>query len=399
MGRKVMISFLGVADYSKILYTFNSGLKEKKREVIYVQEAIIDFFCQDFKNGKDKVFIFSTKQAFDKHWENLQKAIQRVNDTVYVQKKVVVVEDIWNTISSIVEVVELEDELIFDVTHSFRTLPMLSMVLMPYLRTTKKISIRGIYYGAYEARKEGEKGFSAPIWNLNALVDLQTWSTNIEFFLKSGNAFLLSEQISKESSYKKLADLLSTFSKYIQAAQGKEIYRGDVMVEIRKELSKIYSNSFDKRRTSIAPENTMLSPLLEELKNVFSLYEKNSIYNGFLAVHWCISKGLVPQAAILLYESFVSWVMFTFLDLSQDEVFNKSQRGWEKVKQKLKGKEYYENICSLRDKVKVRHEISHGGFINTPRSFEDIVREVQNSYDKVRIFVKKISSKKLPTLK
>ena len=72
---KNFISFLGTGGYQECVYSFKDILGKK---VIYIQDTLIDFLCKDFDKD-DKITIFLTSQAKEKHWNNLKTIIENKN--------------------------------------------------------------------------------------------------------------------------------------------------------------------------------------------------------------------------------------------------------------------------------------------------------------------------------
>ena len=53
--------------------------------------------------------------------------------------------DLWEIFQRLLERVGDGDELVFDITHSLRFLPLLFTVLIQYLRVVRRIRLRGVY--------------------------------------------------------------------------------------------------------------------------------------------------------------------------------------------------------------------------------------------------------------
>ena len=105
------------------------------------------------------------------------------------------------------------DEVIVDITHSFRSLPMLIMNLLIYMKNVgrKKINISHIYYGMLEIARE--KGY-APIIDLRKISELSDWITGAYSFSQYGNAYKVAELLqdtdsSMSSRLKKFSDELN----------------------------------------------------------------------------------------------------------------------------------------------------------------------------------------------
>ncbi len=102
------------------------------------------------------------------------------------------------------------DELYVDITHSFRSLPLYVMNLLVYLRNVspKRIKIKGIYYGMIDARYEFND--IAPIVELSDILNVNDWISGAYSFMQFGNAYKIASLIPAE--YKSVSDTLREFS-------------------------------------------------------------------------------------------------------------------------------------------------------------------------------------------
>lgn len=102
------------------------------------------------------------------------------------------------------------DVLYVDITHSFRSLPLYVMNLLVYLRNVspKRIKIKGIYYGMLEARREFND--IAPIVELSDILNVNDWISGAYSFMQFGNAYKIASLI--PTKYKSVSDTLREFS-------------------------------------------------------------------------------------------------------------------------------------------------------------------------------------------
>ena len=75
------------------------------------------------------------------------------------------------------------DQIILDVTHGFRSLPMLIFVVAAYLRQMKYVVLERVVYGAYEAKDEN---YNAPVFDLTLMVELMDWFHGLDSFHVTG---------------------------------------------------------------------------------------------------------------------------------------------------------------------------------------------------------------------
>jgi CRISPR-associated DxTHG motif protein len=81
-------------------------------------------------------------------------------------------EELWAIFQAVVDAVDPGEQLIFDITHGFRSLPFLSFLAVAYLRVVKNIQLKGVYYGNFEARDQSVTPNRTPVIDLTPFVDL-----------------------------------------------------------------------------------------------------------------------------------------------------------------------------------------------------------------------------------
>jgi len=127
MARKVFISFLGTNNYTPCVYSYGSS---RSSAVEFVQSALTEMFCTNWTK-EDKVLVFITKEAEEKNWVKLQ---QEWHVDTSITKGVFIPsgkneEEIWQIFQIIYDCLEKSDELYVDITHSFRSIPLLASSL------------------------------------------------------------------------------------------------------------------------------------------------------------------------------------------------------------------------------------------------------------------------------
>ena len=105
--------------------------------------------------------------------------------------------ELWTIFQRVVDVVEPEESVIFDITHGYRSLPFLAFLSAAYLRTVKSARLEAVYYGNFEARDTSVTPNRAPVIDLTRFVDLLDWMVGADRFVRFGDA-------------RDLADLLRT---------------------------------------------------------------------------------------------------------------------------------------------------------------------------------------------
>lgn len=328
MERKVFISVLGASPYRKCRYQSEGFTSSSTR---FVQMATLEKIGAKDWNKDDVVYILLTEQARQVNWTpekevRLNNATQKEETYYGLEKEIkamnlpcrvedIYIEDganeeqIWKIFNTIYGLLQKGDELYFDLTHGFRFLPMLVLVMSNYAHFLKNTQVKEVVYGNYEAR-DSETNI-APIIDLLPLVSLQEWSYAAGQYLDSGNAKAL-ENISRpilNSIVKatqggdKVVKNTSTLIKYLgpvvdemRNSRGRALYEGESIRVLKERFE-------DLSETPLRA----LNPILERVKRDFDKFERNgAIVNGYAAALWCYEKGLYQQAITFLQETIIT---------------------------------------------------------------------------------------------
>lgn len=424
MARKVFMSVLGTTLYEKCKYY--TDIKENAIESFFVQEATIRLLCQDWKDS-DEIIIFTTNQAFELNYKSsiTERFNQKTNSSIQyfglekilneldlkIPFRNVPIKDgnseaeIWDIFESIYNELKVDDEIYFDITHSFRYLPMLLMILLSYSEFLKKTKVISITYGNYELSKQN--GGFAPIMDLMPLVLLNDWSLAASNFEQFGDVNLISElcqqslkpilRVAKGSD--EVATAVNAFSKdlpgfiaTLKTCRGVEIISGEKAIKLEKRIAMV-------EETSLVPFN----PIFSRIKSQINRFASNhNIKNGFIAVDWCLNNGLIQQGLTMLQETIISIVCESEeLDIVQEKnrtiissvftIIEKSipENKWEGECAKNENIALSRKLCNnnllrslLRDYVNLstaRNDINHFGMRNNPSKpdrFEINLKEI-----------------------
>lgn len=352
MARRVFISFLGFSNYRECMYYKDEFCSSNVR---FIQEATLDYLqTLEEWTANDVAYILLTEGAKAKNWADNGHRNPKTNEiidqkglkTSLVQKKFPFQiktleqlpdgkneEELFDLFHRIYEIIQVGDSLYFDITHGFRSLPMLALVLINYTKFLKGVEVKSITYGNFEAREELHNvdsiSWKAPIIDLLPLSGIQDWSFAAADFLKNGNADKFTELSrayktalfkglksgSKEEAIDidSLTNELKAVTDDFQTCRGKNILSSQNISSLKKKLKQI-------DRTVIEP----LNPIVRKLENAFSAFEETTqettnCKNGLEAARWCMNNQLFQQAATILQECVVTFFCLRYgLNISLD---------------------------------------------------------------------------------
>lgn len=395
---KKFISFLGTGNYQCCKYKLSNTFISN--DVIYVQEALIKALCMEYSEA-DSICIFVTKEAKTKHLANLLDKLNLLD----LKCKIIPIEindskteaDIWALFQTLYDAINDKDSVVFDLTHSFRYLPMLFFSILNYAQYLKEISVEGIYYGAYEARTEDN---IAPIFDMLDAYTVLQWANAADSFVNYGIADKLYKQIKKQdmefSDTGKLSDSILKLADNMNFSRGQRIYEG-----------KMFSNCLEKINTYKYSDdvklNPILLPVLDSVEKKMENFTTNSALNFIPAVQWYIDHDMPAEAISMLKEGICTYLIIKanedYKNPSLRLVLGKrlayksnkhfeyapNQKQWEKVVESIMSTKLAKKIkpC-IEDFNSFRNDIDHSGFVEQARSPENLRKEIIGAFDSLK---------------
>lgn len=318
--------------YEPVIYLY--GKKPTTADpVVFIQEALVSHLCDKW-NAQDAVMIFYTEKSEMLNWDPEKWNIKRrglkqcLNNHISKKKLQVKLnpnddsgrdyiipvgftnDEIWEIFNKVYEKLQNGDEIYFDVTHAFRTIPMFTSVLFNYCRFMKNTTVKGVYYGAFESlgsidqvRKITPEKREVPIVDMTSLVSLQSVNVAASNFSSYGG--LGAEGLNIASTGNKDVDeavvainnALYDFEFYLQVCRLDDIKKGSYIKEIEDNIAAIKASSISE------PHKKLLESISNELtqkgfKSIIT-YE-----NVEAAVLWAIDHCMIQQALTLAREYF-----------------------------------------------------------------------------------------------
>jgi CRISPR-associated Csx2 family protein len=351
MARKVFLSVLGTNHYLEAVYDFTCKDGTSQYQTRFVQEATIRHFCTNWSEN-DLLIFFLTDAARKLNWNNPAQSessfgeyegLQSIIARIGLKAKVETVsipegyseKEIWNIFEKVFQNFQSEDSLYFDITHAFRSIPMLIMVLINYCKFLQNISVESISYGAFE--KLGPASFVknmpaseriAPVVELKAFSDLQDWTNAANNLLNFGNATMLTSLTQSEinpilsatrgtdESSSLIRDIVSPLESFFENVRMCKIPE---IIGPNNKLRKAKESLLNMERMNIP----QLYPIIEKIKPLVTMLDENgNVANGIQAVKWCIEYGWYQQGYTILQETLTSIV----LDNANETLFNEEKR-------------------------------------------------------------------------
>lgn len=410
---KKIITFLGTGDYKETTYSYINKITGEKITVTarFIQEAIHKIV------GKDSIiYVGLTERARETNWiDNKQKeGLKSIFERKGIQYRELPLFDgknekeVWYNFDTIFEALEEGDDVYVDVTHSFRSIPIIIMSVLNYAKFIKNITIKAIYYGAFDAKENG----ISPIFDLSLFNTITDWAIGAEKFINTGDSKQLSKMVKEtidpilretrgENEEARLSrqinDNLEAFSGALYTVRGNKI--SEYGCSLKKSLESIKSI-----------EESQLKPFEKILDKI---YKKVYFYSGDIirdvhnTVKLCRDLNLIQQAYTFLMENIVNYLCVTAnLDLLNKNIreaisnvisfYNGRNcslgRECEEIHKQIKPY-LNQGIVELYDKLGgYRNDLNHAGYRQDARrvqKFKKVLDKFINEFE--RLIIEKCS--------
>lgn len=310
------ISFLGVTKYTPTTYVYE-GRSFKTR---FFAEALPHFFPD-----LERVLVFVTPTV-EKH-ENLVELRRRLGDLLC---PLPIPEghsesELWQTFDALTEAVTAEDTVLFDITNSYRSIPLLVFLAAAYLRTVRQVTVRRVIYGAFEARDEQTN--QSPVFDLTPFVSLLDWLTASDSFIRTGDgrrlAALLRERMPPGLAMRddlEARALGRALKDAAAAIDGVALALGVTRPLETMEAASQLEAALRQARNAVAARARPFVLLAEQVRNSYAPFALSepldrsqwlaNLRLQLAMVRWYLDNEQVVQAATLAREWLVSLVLY-----------------------------------------------------------------------------------------
>jgi CRISPR-associated DxTHG motif protein len=343
-----LITFLGITSYDEIEYRWNDLSYKTK----FVQEAFVHWL------KPEATCVLLTEKARAENWGKLCDKLKRHTQTV---EEIKIPDgkseaELWEIFEAISEVVQEGDEIAFDITHGFRSLPMIAMLTIAYLKQVKGVKVQYVLYGAYEARDNQ----GAPVFDLTPFADLLEWLVAAKMFTATGDSSELGRLIQdvQDAAHRNkeaYGDSLPLALKNFGAAL-KEV-SNDLLLARVPNLPKSVINLIEKQKRASAEVSDWTPPLtllLDKIADAYEPFQDDSLPTQAALIRWYLDHNHIVQAMTLARE----WVVSYHLHKEGKDWRDPHEREW---MEQLLGE--FLKLSPLWSKITgTRNDLAHCGF-------------------------------------
>lgn len=359
--KKHFIAVLGTGLYQPCTYYYG----EQECGTKFVQEAVLKLACGELCPA-DRITICLTDGARSRNWEDRLYTQREIADGrggegetyrglhptleacladvpgVKIEEKDIATgknnREIAGMFSDIYETIGEDEEIYFDITHGLRNIPMLVLSILEYAKVTKRISIGGIYYGAFEVSEEvpGSQEKRVPVYDLTFYHTILNWANAANSFIKYGHAneiknlagekfgIISQNNRGKKKNIKELSgNLNNVASKLSGFSLSLETGRGNT--EGPDNMKNCYERYVAEQKTTsgnLVEEYYPFRELLEQIERKMEGFKgaETNFEVGMAAVDWCVDNHMTQQGYTALDET-VKTFLCEKLEVPQNQEF------------------------------------------------------------------------------
>ena len=415
MERTTVITFLGTSLRPEPTEYANGDIRAKG--FVFAQ-ALQKFF--EF----DRMLVCMTDDAEAKVWEKLrsQGLAPELTEDERVQALPIKTGndtgEMWEIFMKIAGAIEMGETVIFDITHGLRSLPFLVFLFAAYLKSAKRVKIRGIYYGALELSKDNV----TPVIDLSEFVEMLDWLGASERFIEMGDGSALAGLL--KSRGKTSGRALNQVAASIEAISlALVLARPLEAIEASGQLRKQLAAAAQEIEARAKP----FALLQEQVANAYGQFASQSVESAvsfaqeieltldqqLLMIDWYRKKGQIIQASGLAREWVISvfWVYFEVNDCADvKEVRARIEKGLAAVGvlaqghtvdwgndlvPLIQGLENGRSIANFwNDLTQLRNDLAHSGMRKNAGQAKNIQRRMDNLYTKLKLLIQPLLEKK-----
>jgi len=316
----ILLSFLGTGRYERAAYTWTDPSGETHTWASCYAAVAVTHFLRP-----ERLVVLATPEAQDAHLATLRAEL---DDSMEVH--VVDIphgrtgEELWAIFAAIADQVPQGGEAALDVTHGFRSLPMVAILAAGYLRAARAARVLHVLYGSWDAREPAEIPGDpprTPVLELTPMFALSEWAVAADRFVRSGDsrdlASLLREASPSQTGSSDphgrrralLAKALRETSLALALTQPLRAMRSAHMLSVRlREMEGRYGPQAAPFVEILEQVRETYTPLaLPEPRDVQECVRNLAIQRHL--VRWYLDRELYVQAASLAREWVISWLM------------------------------------------------------------------------------------------
>ncbi|MGI6083252.1 MAG: TM1812 family CRISPR-associated protein [Limnochordia bacterium] len=292
-----LVTFLGIGRYQSALYYWG----DEHFTTPFVQRALVELMPDI-----SETILFATDRAWELNGSSILEAMPKGFHRERLQNE----DDFMAIFACLNAMIGSGERLVIDITHSYRSIPMVALPLINYLKLAKDVQIDGVYYG----RVEHDTGppLQGKIVDLSDIIYFERWTLAVSAFLRYGKgdqlAGIIDEEVTRrymtpaEAPPRKMGELRSALQQLSGALDANRL------AVVARESQRLYNLlTSDGWQEEASGPLHMILPLIDRLTGDVALFRdaafspaaKLQLARWYLEHHDLISAALVARETVI----------------------------------------------------------------------------------------------------
>ncbi len=405
-----VLAFLGARKLQETTYAW----QEQRYKASFTPLATTSFL------KPARVSVFLTKEArestFPEFRELFQDAFPRIALNPVNIPSGKSDEELWALFSAIADTIldAPEKHIVFDITHGFRSLPVLALLAAAYAQSAFGVHIKAVLYGALDATT----GKVTPMFDLSPMLALLEWAAATDRFNRTGDARYLSSLL--RGPQKALARRWQQQPENLRLLSGLGGLAGNLekisqtlrLIRPHKAMKLAHAlPDYVEKAQPVLQQSTGALPFIRLLDSIAQTYaplalsdtqdQREALVRERRMIRWYAEREQWVQAAALAREWLVSWVMAQLRvgpETSSTErhrvegFVNSEAEAYLQAKKAnrpftpifLRDLPQVETLLSLwKSFTDVRNDILHAGMRDAPKTPESLIKQIKAALEQI----------------
>ena len=393
-----LITFLGTGSYSETTYVWAGDSDGERTHTSRFASAAAAHMLD-----VDSLSILATPEARAMHGEAIELQFPDRLDVEWVPiPQGRDDQELWEIFGVLGDCVSEGEILAMDVTHGFRSLPMVAIMAAAFLRASCGAQVRHLLYGAWDARDQTVTPPRTPIFDLTPMFCLMEWAVAADRFVRQGDARDLAALLQESNPpyhIRRGDPALQDLSRRLGplAAHLRKLSDALLLGRTDRALDEAQAvpDALDGMRDDYPQSARPFVNLVEQIRSSFEPLmpigtgQVSVLYQQRELIRWYLEREYYVQAATLAREWVVSWVALAqgaedVLDTAAREAAEEylhdmqvlSKRGLS-VQSELQGISHSLNLGQVWGTMcDLRNDLAHAAMRRSPRTPENLIETI-----------------------
>lgn len=308
MGQNKLITFLGTGNYENAEHIYDNRVIGNFK---YLQSALLNLD----ENSYDVVYVLATKEAKEKHGEYLLQ--EQEENSSY---KIIDIESnisVPNLFEQVFALIDEDDVIDYDITHSFRSVPLIAMAVVNYAKVLENATVNRIWYGNYNRDTN-----VTTIEDYSQMVRIQEWTSAVDSYLETGSPKMMEHLASSEKAqafqrddeqkivYRKLSGIiekLNQLDESIATCRSKGDSSKNILYLYHNLIQELTAFNEEFNDDSfVHPLINLLGKITDYLNRLAGPNDEAILFN--VIRFYCLPNNLIQQGYTILQENFVTYL-------------------------------------------------------------------------------------------